>query len=45
MCILSYVKQIAGPDSMHETMRQGAQDWCTGMTLGDGMGREERGGF
>ena len=21
-------------------MRQGAQDWCTGMTLRDGMGRE-----
>ena len=21
-------------------MRQGAQGWCTGMTLGDGMGRE-----
>ena len=24
-------------------MRQGAQDWCTGMTLRDGMGREEGG--
>ena len=25
-------------------MRQGAQGWCTGMTLRDGMGREvERG--
>ena len=21
-------------------MRQGAQGWCTGMTQGDGMGRE-----
>ena len=21
-------------------MRQGAQGWCTGMTLGDGVGRE-----
>ena len=21
-------------------MRQGAQGWCTGMTLSDGMGRE-----
>ena len=21
-------------------MRQGAQDWCTGMTLRDGMGKE-----
>ena len=26
-------------------MRQGAQGWCTGITLGDGMGREEGGGF
>ena len=26
-------------------MRQGAQGWCTGMTLGDGMGREEGGRF
>ena len=26
-------------------MRQGAQGWCTGMTLGDGMGREVGGGF
>ena len=26
-------------------MRQGAQGWCTGMTLRDGMGRELRGGF
>ena len=25
-------------------MRQGAQGWCTGMTLGGGMGREVRGG-
>ena len=41
-CILSYVKQIAGPGSMHET---GAQGWCTGITLGDGMGREVGGGF
>jgi len=24
-------------------MRQGAQGWCTGMTLRDGMGREGRG--
>ena len=24
-------------------MRQGAQDWCTGMTLRDGMGREVAG--
>ena len=26
-------------------MRQGAQDWCTGMTLRDRMGREVGGGF
>ena len=24
-------------------MRQGAQDWCTGMTLRDGMGRDPDG--
>ena len=29
-CILSYVKRITSPGSMHET---GAQGWCTGMTL------------
>ena len=26
-------------------MRQGSQGWFTGMTLRDGMGREEGGGF
>ena len=26
-------------------MRQGAQGWCTGMTLRSGMGREVGGGF
>ena len=26
-------------------MSQGAQGWCTGMTLRDGMGREDEGGF
>jgi len=26
-------------------MRQGAQGWCTGMTLRDGMGREAGGWF
>ena len=25
-------------------MRQGAQGWCTGMTLSDGMGMELEGG-
>ena len=41
-CILSSVKQIAGPGWMHETSAQG---WCTGMTQRDGMGREVGGGF
>ena len=26
-------------------MRQGAQGWCPGMTLRDGMGKEVGGGF
>ena len=26
-------------------MGQGAQGWCTGMTMKDGMGREGAGGF
>ena len=26
-------------------VRQGAQRWCTGMTLRDGVGREVGGGF
>ena len=36
-CILSYVKQISSPGSMHDTSAQG---WCTGMTQRDGVGRE-----
>ena len=28
-----------------QCMRQGAQGWCTGMTLRDGMGRKVGGGF
>ena len=28
-----------------QCMRQGAQGWCTGMTLGDGLVREVGGGF
>ena len=40
-CILSYMKQIASPGSMHET---GCSGWCTGMTQRDGMGREVGGG-
>ena len=41
-CIISYVKQIASPGSMHEA---GYSGWCTGMTLKDGMGREVGGRF
>ena len=41
-CILSYVKRIISPGSMHETDAQG---WCTGMTLRDGMVGEVGGGF
>ena len=40
--IISYKKQIASPDSMHDT---GCLSWCTGMTQRDGTGREEGGGF
>ena len=41
-CILPYVKQIPSPGSMHE---KGAQGWCPGMILRDGMGRDVGGGF
>ena len=41
-CILPYVKWISSAGLMHET---GAQSWCTGMTLRDGMGREVGAGF
>ena len=41
-CILSYVKQIASPGSMHDT---GCSGWCTRMTQRDGMGREVGVGF
>ena len=40
--ILSRVKQIISPGWMHETS---AQDWCTGKTQRDGMGREVGGGI
>ena len=40
--ILSGVKQITSPGWMHETS---AQDWCTGKTQRDGMGREVGGGI
>ena len=35
--VLSRVEQIASPAWMHETS---AQDWCTGKTQREGMGRE-----
>ena len=38
--ILSRVKQITSPGSMHET---GVQGWCTGKTQRDGMDREAGG--
>ena len=41
-CILSYVKQITSPGSMHET---GFSGLVTGMTLREGMWGEVRGGF
>ena len=41
-CILSYVKWIAGPGSMHETGCSGLGHWDD---PGDGMGREVGGVF
>ena len=40
--IISYMKRVASPGSMHNI---GFLGWCTGMTQRDGMGREEGGGF
>ena len=42
ICILSYVKRITSPGSMHDT---GCLGWCTEMTQRDGMGREVGGRF
>ena len=42
ICIISYMKRVASPGSMHDT---GCLGWCTGMTQRDGIGREEGGGF
>ena len=39
---ISCMKRVAGPGSMHDT---GCLGWCTGTTQGDGVGREEGGGF
>ena len=41
-CIISYMKQIASPGSMHDTGCLGLVHWDDQM---DGMGREEGGGF
>ena len=41
-CKISCMKRVAGPGSMHDT---GCLGWCTGTTLGVGVGREEGGGF
>ena len=41
-CIISYMKWVASPGSMHDLDVWG---WCTGMTQRDGIGREEGGGF
>ena len=42
ICIISYMKWVASPGSMHDI---GCLGWCTGTTQRVGMGREERGGF
>ena len=39
LCIISYMKRVASPGSMHDTGCLG------GTTQRDGMGREEGGGF
>ena len=41
-CIISYVKRIVSPGSMHDTECMG---WCTEITQRDGMGRDVGGGF
>ena len=41
-CIISYMKGIASPGSMHDI---GGSGWLTGMTQRDDMGREVGGGF
>jgi len=42
ICIISCMKRVASPGSMHILDAWG---WCTGTTQRDGMGREEGGGF
>ena len=41
-CIISCMKQVASPGSMHNTGCLGLVHW---MTQREGMGREEGGGF
>ena len=41
-CIISCMRQIASPGSMHD---KDAWGWCTGMTQRDGTGTEVGGGF
>ena len=41
-CIISYMKQVASPGSMHNTGCLGLVHWTTQR---DGIGREEGGGF
>ena len=41
-CILSCMKRVSSPGSMHDT---GCLGLVTGTTQRDGMGREEGGGF
>ena len=41
-CIISCMKQVTSPGSMHDT---GCLGWCTGMTQRQGMGREEGSGW
>ena len=40
-----YYHMCSGSPVQVQCMRQGAHGWCTGMILGDGMGREVGGGF
>jgi len=41
-CIISCMKRVASPSSMHD---MDAWGWCTGTTQREGMGWEEGGGF
>ena len=42
-CIISYMKRVASPSSMHDTGCLGLG--CTGMIQRDGTARDEGGGF